>query len=48
MNAADAFDGKRRHVIDVPLHDPLEAVANAEDIDAFEPGADRGGADDAV
>ena len=30
------------------LHDPLEAVADAEDLDALEPGADGGGADDAV
>ncbi len=36
------------HVVDVPLHDPLEAVADADDLDAFELGADRGRADDAV
>ena len=35
-------------VIDVALHDPLEAVADAEDLDAFERGADGRRADDAV
>ena len=37
-----------RDVVDVALHDPLEAVADAEDLDAFERAADGGGADDAV
>ena len=36
------------HVLDVALHDPLEAVADADDLDAFEPAADGRGADDAV
>ena len=48
VNAADRFDGERHDVIDVALHDPLEPVADAEDVDAFEPGADGGRADDAV
>ena len=34
--------------VDVALHDPLEAVADADDVDAFEAGADGGRADDAV
>ncbi len=41
-------DGERRDVVDVALHDPLEAVADADDVDAFELGADGGRADDAV
>ena len=35
MDAADAFDRQRRDMIDVPLHDPLEAVAQADDVDAL-------------
>ena len=35
-------------MIDVALHDPFEAVAQADDLEAFELGADRRGADDAV
>ncbi len=35
-------------MIDVALHDPREAVANADDLDAFEASADRGRADDRV
>ena len=31
MNAADAFDRERNDVIDVPLHDPFEAVAKPDD-----------------
>ena len=41
-------DGERRDVFDVPVHQPLEAVADADDVHAFEGGADGGGADDAV
>jgi hypothetical protein len=41
-------DGQRGDVIDVALHDPLEPVADADDVDAFDPGADGGRADDAV
>ena len=36
VDAADRVDGERHDVIDVALHDPLEAVANAEHLDAFE------------
>ena len=35
-------------MIDVALHDPLEAVAEPDDLEAFELGADGGGADDAL
>jgi hypothetical protein len=31
-------DRQRRHVVDVALHDPLEAVADAEHLDALEHG----------
>jgi hypothetical protein len=34
MNAADAFDRQRSDVIDVPLHDPFEAVTQTENVDA--------------
>ena len=37
-----------RDVVDVALHEPLEAVADAEDVEPFEPGADGRRADDAV
>ena len=48
MDAADGVDRERDDVVDVALHEPLEAVADADDVDAFEPGADRRRADDAV
>ena len=48
MDAADAFDRERRDVIDVALHDPFEPVAQADDVDALEPGADGRRCDDAV
>ena len=48
VDAADAFDRERDDVLDVALHDPLEAVADADDLDAFEPRADRRRADHAV
>src|SRR4030095_3878602 len=48
MDSADAFDGERCDVVDIALHDPFEAVANADDLAAFQPGADGGGADDTV
>jgi hypothetical protein len=35
-------------VVDVALHQPFETVADADDVEAFEPGADRGRGDDAV
>ena len=35
-------------VLGVPLHDPLEPVADADDVEPAETGADRGRADDAV
>ena len=48
VDAADRLDRERHDVVDVALHDPLEAVAQAEDLEALELGADGGGADDAV
>src|SRR5262249_34247707 len=48
VDAADAVNGERRDVFDVPAHQPLETVADADDVHAFEGGADGGGADDAV
>ena len=48
MDPADGVDGQRHDVVDVALHDPLEAVADADDVDALEPGADGRRADDAV
>ena len=48
VDAADVVDRERRHVVDVALHDPLEAVADAEHVDAFELRADRRRPDDAV
>ena len=48
MNAAHFVDGERHGVFDVALHEPLEAVENADDLDTLEGAADGGGADDAV
>src|SRR5215208_3827395 len=48
MDAADAFDRQRRDVIDVALHNPLESIAHAKDIYAFQAGTDGRRADDAV
>ena len=48
VNAADRLDGEGRDVIDVAVHDPLEPVADADDVDARQPSPDRGRADDAV
>src|SRR5262245_19261244 len=48
MNAAHRFDGERRCVFDVAVHDPLEPVADADDLDAFELTANGSGRDDAV
>src|SRR5262249_62105916 len=41
-------DRQRNHVLDVAAHQPLEAVADPDDLDAFERSADRRRADDAV
>ena len=48
VDAAHLVDRQRAHVVDVALHDPLEAVADAEHLDPLEQAADRGRADDAV
>ena len=44
----ETVNGERCDVLDVSLHEPLEAVTDADDVHAFEPGADGGGRDDAV
>ncbi len=48
VDAADTGHGQFDDVVDVTLHDPLEAVADADDLHARELGADRRRADDAV
>ena len=48
MDAADLFDLERKDPFDVALHDPLEAVPDADDFDAFQAAADGCGADHAV
>jgi hypothetical protein len=48
VDAAHLFNGQGMDVVHVALHDPLEAVADPEDLDPIEDPADRGGADDAV
>ena len=48
VNPARVGDGERRDVVDVPLHQPLEAVLDAENFHAAEARADGGGAEDAV
>ena len=48
VDPADRVDGERGDVIDVPLHQPLEAVADADDVEPLEPRANGGGGDDAV
>ena len=37
VDAADVVDAQGGDVVDVPLHDPLEAVADAQDLDALQP-----------
>src|SRR4026209_1753947 len=48
MYAAHVLNRQRRDVLDVALHDPFEAVANADHVHTLEPCTDRRGADDAV
>ena len=48
VDPADVLDGQWGDVLDVALHQPLEAVAAADDLESFETRADRGRADDAV
>ena len=48
VNAADPFDRERGDVLDVPLHDPFESVAQADDLDSLQPGPDRRRRYDAV
>src|SRR5437899_9591176 len=48
MDAAHVVDRERTHVLDVTLHEVLEAVAHAEHVDAVEVATDRRRADDAV
>ena len=48
VDAADGVDRERHDMVDIALHDPGEAVADADDVEAFEPGADGRRADDRV
>ena len=48
MDAADLVDAERQHVIGVAAHDPLEAVADTDHLDAVEPTANGCRADDAI
>jgi hypothetical protein len=48
VNPAHGIDRQRDDVIDVAAHQPFEAVADADDIEAVEARPDRRGADDAV
>src|SRR5262249_17979617 len=48
VDVADVLDVEQPDVVDVPLHDPLETVANPEDLDGREGRADRRRGDDAV
>ncbi len=48
VDPAHLVDRERPHVVDVALHDPLEAVADPEHLDALEQAADGGRADHAV
>ena len=48
VDAGDRINGQRAGVIDVALHEPLEAILDAEHVDALEQCADGGGGDDAV
>ena len=48
VDPADGLDRERGNVLDVPLHQPLEPVADADDVEAFEPGADGRRGDDTI
>src|SRR5262245_22887004 len=48
VDAAHGIDGQRRDVLDIALHQPLESVANADDVYSLERGANGRGADDRV
>src|SRR6185436_17649050 len=48
VDAARVLDGQAAAVLDVALHDPFEAVLDAEHLDAFERGTDGRGADHGV
>ena len=48
VDPADGLDRQRGDVLDVPLHQPLEPVANADDVEAFEAGADGRRGNDTV
>jgi hypothetical protein len=48
VDAAHLADGQRADVVDVALHDPVEAVVDADDVEAGQDGADRRRADDRV
>ena len=48
MNARDVAGRERRDVGSVAFHEPLEAIEDADDFNALEHGADRGGGNDAI
>jgi hypothetical protein len=48
VDAADGLDGERGHVVDVAVHDPLEAVADPDDFHVLQARPDGGRADHAV
>ena len=48
VDAAHLVDVEDLDMADVPLHDPFEAVPDAQHLDAFEVGPDGGGTDDAI
>ena len=48
VDPADGLDGQRGDTADVALHDPLEAVADAEHLGACQAGANGGGTNDGV
>jgi hypothetical protein len=48
MDSADLIDLQFLDAVDVAVHDPLEAVADPDDVDSFQAASDRRGADDAI
>ena len=48
MDPADRVDGQWDHMVNIAAHDPFEAVAQPDDVDLFESGADGRRPDDAV
>src|SRR5580704_12768192 len=48
MDPADGVDGQWGHMGNIALHDPFEAIAQPDDVDLLESGADGRRPDDAV